>query len=97
VIVDRLDELTGPTFGVVRLPDHLDWSGSPSYDLDDPDSMASLYRAVLREAQQADDLRTWLSADHLVRLWPQLYLPPKIRRIWEERFPPLASIRTVAA
>lgn len=97
VIVDQLDELAGPTCGVVHLPDHLDWSGSPSYDLDDPDSRASLYRAVLREAQQVDDLRTWLSADHLVWLWPRLYLPPKVRRIWEERFPVLASTRTAAA
>lgn len=97
VVVDRLDELAGPTRGVVRLPPHLDWSPSPSYDLDRPGELVSLYQVVLREAQQASDLRTWLDADRILRVWCELYLPSKVRRIWEERFPALASARAAAA
>jgi hypothetical protein len=50
VVADRLDELTGPTAGTVTLPHHLDWSGRAEYDLDRPNRLASMYKAVLNEA-----------------------------------------------
>jgi hypothetical protein len=95
-VVSHLGDLAGPTSGVVRLPHHLDWSGTPVYDLDNPAALGHLYEVVLREASEARDLCAWLDADVLLRLWPQLFIPPKVRRLWEERFPHLAQARTAA-
>lgn len=96
VVVEGLDELVGPAGGVVELPRRLDWSGSPTYDLDNPAILAHLYEVVLREALHVEDLRDWLDGDLLVQLWPQLYVPPKVRRLWEERFPVLARAQAAA-
>jgi hypothetical protein len=97
VVVERLDELRGPTAGTVNLPQHLDWSGSAGYDLDKPARLASMYRTVLNEASSPDDLRAWIDGRMLTQLWPTLWLPPQVRRLWESRFPELASARARAA
>jgi hypothetical protein len=59
--------------------------------------MATMYKVVLTEAGTVDDLRSRLSGDVLLRLWPSLWLPPELRRRWEERFPELATARMNAA
>ncbi|MFE2277732.1 hypothetical protein ACFXAE_10845 [Streptomyces sp. NPDC059454] len=46
---ESLDELRGPTHGVVDLPLHMAWSGMTSYDLGKPRQHMSLYRTVLHE------------------------------------------------
>ncbi|WP_434739297.1 hypothetical protein [Micromonospora sp. SH-82] len=92
VVADTLSTLTGPTAGVVTLPRHLDWSGHAEYDLSRPARLASMYKVVLTEAGTVDDLNTWLDADLLRHLWPTLWLPPRLRRHWEEAFPELATI-----
>jgi hypothetical protein len=97
VVADTLTELSGPTRGVVTLPGHLDWSGNAEYDLSRPARMASMYKVVLTEAATVDDLRAWLSGDLLLKFWPTLWLPPQLRRRWEERFPDLAATRADAA
>ena len=97
LVADSLDDLHGPTSGTVALPHHLDWSGRPEYVLDRPARLASLYRTVLSEAATTADLHDWLDGATLVRLWPGLWLPPQLRRRWEERFPELASARAAAA
>ena len=96
-MAERLDDLRGPTAGTVNLPQHLDWSGNASYDLDKPARLASMYRTVLNEASSIDDLRAWIDGRMLVQLWPTLWLPPQVRRLWESRFPELASLRAEAA
>jgi hypothetical protein len=90
VVADRLDDLHGPTAGTVELPAHLDWSGNARYDLDKPARLASMYRTVLNEAGSIDDLRQWLDGRVLARLWSTLWLPPPLRRLWENRFPELS-------
>jgi hypothetical protein len=97
VVAERLDDLRGPTEGTVNLPQHLDWSGNASYDLDRPARRASMYRTVLNEASSTDDLRAWIDGRLLEQLWPTLWLPPELRRLWESRFPKLASLRAEAA
>jgi hypothetical protein len=97
VVAERLDDLRGPTEGTVNLPPHLDWSGNASYDLDKPTRLASMYRTVLNEASSVDDLRAWIDGQMLAKLWPTLWLPPQVRRLWESRFPALASLRAEAA
>jgi hypothetical protein len=89
VVPERLDDLCGPTAGTVTLPPHLDWSGNASYDLGKPARLASMYRSVLNEAGSADDLRAWLDGRMLAQLWPTLWLPAALRRMWEHRFPEL--------
>ena len=97
VVAERLDDLRGQTEGTVNLPQHLDWSGNASYDLDKPARLASMYRTVLNEASSTDDLRAWIDGRLLVQLWPTLWLPPQLRRLWESRFPELALLRAEAA
>ena len=93
VVAEDLDDLHGPTQGTVTLPQHLDWSGSAVYDLDRPARLASMYKAVLNEARGVEDLRHWLDRRALVELWPTLWLPPRLRGMWEARFPQLAARR----
>lgn len=88
-VPDTLAALTGPTEGVVTLPHHLDWSGNAEYDLGRPARLASMYKVVLNEAATVNDLNIWLNADLLRRLWPALWLPPQLRRLWEGTFPEL--------
>lgn len=97
VVADTLAALNGPTEGVVALPHHLDWSGHAEYDLNRIGRLASMYKVVLTEASTVDDLNTWLNAGLLLRLWPTIWLPPRLRRDWEEAFPELAMTGTNAA
>jgi hypothetical protein len=97
VVADTLAALTGPTAGVISLPRHLDWSGQAEYDLSRLARLASMYKVVLTEAGTVDDLNTWLNADLLRRLWPTLWLPPQLRRHWEEVFPELVTTGANAA
>jgi hypothetical protein len=93
VVPDRLDLLAGPTSGTVTLPRHLKWSGNPRYDLDQPGRIADMYRAVINEAATPTDLHTYLDRTTLVRLWPAMWLPADVRRMWQDRFPELAALR----
>ena len=93
VVADRLEELTGPTTGTVTLPHHLDWSGRADYDLDRPKRLASMYKAVLNEAAKVQDLRDWIDQRKLVELWPRIWLPVRLRDLWESRFPELGARR----
>ena len=65
--------------------------------LANPKRLASMYRTVLNEAKSIDDLRAWIDGRLLVGMWPNLWLPPQVRRLWESRFPELASLRAAAA
>jgi hypothetical protein len=89
VVPASLDELTGPVDGVVELPRHLDWSEQRVYDLADAAELGLMYERVIREAATIEDLRTYIDASTLVRVWPRLYLPEQARRAWEGRFPQL--------
>ncbi|GGX07985.1 hypothetical protein [Streptomyces chryseus] len=94
---ESLDELHGPTHGVVELPLHLAWSGMTSYELGKPRQRMGLYRTVLHEGLH-DDLPGYLNRDLLLELWPVLrtLVGRTVRTVWEDAFPELAS-RTRAA
>jgi hypothetical protein len=96
-VPERLDLLRGPSSGTVHLPSHLDWSGSAVYDLDAPGRVVDLYRAVLIEAANPQDLYAYLDERVLRRLWALLWLPAQLRRAWEQRFPVLAEISRITA
>jgi hypothetical protein len=97
VLPESLESLTGPVGGVVRLPRHLAWSGSATYDLDSPGRVVDLYRTVIIEATSAEDLHAYLNARTLRRLWSYLWLPPAVRQMWQARFADLAAIDALAA
>lgn len=89
VVPDALEELVGPTSGVVELPTRLAWSGLREYDLTDERQLGLLYETVIREAMNATDLGRYLNVALLYRVWPRLWLPVNIRQAWERRFPAL--------
>jgi hypothetical protein len=91
VTAPRLEELHGPTSGVVELPHRLFWQPDRHVDLDDPALLRWTYETVLREAVSAEELRTWLDGPTLVRLWPDLYLPRWVRQAWQDQYPVLAA------
>ena len=91
VVIGDLDELRGPTSGLVALPNRLFWQPDHRFDLDDGDELAWMYENVLREAVSADELRTWLDGDTLIRLWPTIFVPRGVRSAWERRHPGLRS------
>jgi hypothetical protein len=97
IVADDLGALRGPTGGMVTLPHHLDWSGRSTYDLDRPARLSSMYKAVLNEAGTIQDLRDWLDKRVLIDLWPTLWLPKRLRQLWESRFPELAGPRAALA
>ncbi|MFF3856330.1 hypothetical protein [Micromonospora sp. NPDC002575] len=97
VVPDSLDRLDGPTSGVVDLPRHLKWSGNARYNLANPGRVLDLYRTVLNEAAAPEDLHTFLDCQTLIQLWPSMWLPPSVRKAWEDRFPELRRTGQVAA
>jgi hypothetical protein len=97
IVADDLGDLRGPTEGTVTLPHHLDWSGRATYHLDRRARLASMYKAVLNEASTVQDLRDWLDGRVLIELWPTLWLPARLRGLWESRFPELAARRPAVA
>ncbi|SPE99426.1 hypothetical protein [Streptomyces sp. MA5143a] len=95
---ESLDELHGPTQGVVELPLHMAWSGMTSYDLGKPRQRMGLYRTVLHEGLY-DDLPRYLNRDLLLHLWTVLrtLVGRTVRAVWEDAFPQLASRTRSAA
>ncbi|MER6111451.1 hypothetical protein [Streptomyces hirsutus] len=95
---ESLDELRGPTQGVVDLPPHMAWSGMTSYDLGKPRQRMGLYRTVLHESLR-DDLPRYLNQDLLLQLWPVLrtLVGRSVRSVWEDAFPQLAPHIRAAA
>jgi hypothetical protein len=89
VLPGSLGELAGPLAGVIQLPLRLDWSERTEFHLDDPAERNVMYERVIREATQANDLRSYINGEVLRQVWGRLFLPPRVRRSWEDRFPDL--------
>jgi hypothetical protein len=92
LVAGSLADLHGPTEGTVELPLWLFWScPDHAFDLGDRDMRLWLYQTVLREAGSPEDLTTYLNADLLIALWPDLYLPKSVRQAWEDEHPVLRA------
>ncbi|MGW3660331.1 hypothetical protein ACWD6R_33885 [Streptomyces sp. NPDC005151] len=89
-VPETLDELTGPRDGVVVLPTVLDWSPKRAYALSDDVDLRMLYETVIREAMHVEELRQFLDSMLPSAVWQRLWLPPRVRLMWEGRFPELA-------
>jgi hypothetical protein len=69
--------------GLVRLPEHLCWSGPVSeFNLDDPAELRVVYDTVLHEGSD-DDVRTWIHPGTLLNLWDLLWVPPAVHEAWD--------------
>ncbi|MCL2092444.1 MAG: hypothetical protein FWH11_14810 [Micrococcales bacterium] len=90
-VPDRLDDLRGPTQGVVTLPLMLDWTPANTYDLSSEPRVRRLYETVLSEALSEDDVQTYVDKTTLTRLWHRLRLPRRVRVAWESTHPELAA------
>ncbi len=91
VLPDSLADLRGPDRGRVELDSSLDWSGDSTYDLDDPGDLQVMYQTVLNEAAAAEEINRWLNVEILRRVWPALWLPVRLRALWQARFSELAA------
>jgi len=91
LVAASLSDLKGPVSGVVTLDRWLDWSGDGSYDLDDAGDLQLMYQTVLNQATAVDDLCRWLDGDTLRRLWPSLWLPARLRELWQTHLPELTT------
>ena len=97
VIPASLSDLRGPVTGVVTLDQRLDWSGDGRYDLDDPGDLQVLYQTVLNQAGTADELSQWLDKQTLLQVWHELWLPGRLRALWQAHFPELSAPPTAMA
>jgi hypothetical protein len=79
-IPERLDELRGPTLGVVVLPGHLTWEGLREFDVSDPAGRLLLYTIVLSQGKR-NDVARFLHPDLLREDWPRLraQISPRVR------------------
>lgn len=91
VVAARLADLHGPVTAMVTLDSGLDWSGDARYDLDDPGDLQLMYQTVLNQAATVDSLCRWLDGETLRRVWADLWLPARLRVLWQARFPELDS------
>jgi hypothetical protein len=98
LVAPDMGMLKGPTSGLIELPHRLVWQPKPNrqFNLDDPFDRSHLYEIVLREAIRVDELVTWLNAELLRKLWPDLYLPRGVRQAWEVQHPELVRLRAAA-
>jgi hypothetical protein len=98
IIPASLEELHGPSAGVVEVPSRLYWSaGSRRFDVSDADQAAALYDAVLDAASSPGDLTEYINPGLLVTAWPVLGMSRAKRDAWEARFPVLRRQRLAAA
>jgi hypothetical protein len=86
-----LEQLAGPSGGVVDLPVDLAWSGYRSFDLGDPTQRYLFHMTVLTAGVTREHYTHWLNADLLLSEWGQLRLPPPLRAIWQDHFPELRA------
>lgn len=89
LVPETLSELSGPVSGIVVLPLRLDWTERAEFHLDNPAERNVMYERVIRESTRIDDLRAYINGAVLNEAWRQLFLPARVRQIWEERFPTL--------
>lgn len=91
VVPASLADLRGPTTGVITLDQRLDWSGEGRYDLDDPGDLQVMYQTVLNQAGTVSELARWLNEQILRQMWQELWLPGRLRALWQARFPELST------
>lgn len=83
-----LEELDGPSAGVIVLPLNLYWGPEQTVDLSVHADVQRMYQAVIRIGT-VEDQRAWLNKATLSGIWRDLVLPERSVSLWESRFPQL--------
>jgi hypothetical protein len=93
VVPASLDELHGPSSGLVTPPRRLWWSGDEgtAFDLGNRSQAAELYEAVFEVGRTIQDFTDLLDASLLIELWPELGMRRATRHAWEAAHQVLAS------
>jgi hypothetical protein len=86
-----LGALRGPTGGLVEVDTNIDTAPLRVYDLGKPGRVYSLYQATVRDGYTHQQ-EAILNRETLLRLWRELWLPPRCRAAWEAKFPELAEL-----
>ena len=76
-----LDELHGPTSGVILVPLHIKSAPESMSNLDTSHGLRTAYSASVRDGY-ADEQAALLDRAMLVRLWPDRKLPKRCRETW---------------
>jgi len=87
LVIQNLDDLTGPTAGMMELPHVIHWGPLRVCDLSNDGRRRTAYQEILREAATGEQLASLLNKDLLIQDWPFLMLPPRLRAGWEKVHP----------
>lgn len=87
-VPSSLEALRGPSSGEIELPITVHWGPRRVFDLDREGLRLAAYQAIVREGTP-EDQEALLNADLLRRVWHDLMLPERCRRLWETTFPEL--------
>jgi hypothetical protein len=93
IVPASLEELHGPSAGLVTPPRRLWWSGEEgtAFDLSNRGQAAELYEAIFEAARTHHDITDHLNARLLVELWPELGMRRATRQAWETAHPILET------
>lgn len=92
-----LDELHGPSSGLVSPPRRLWWSGDEDtkFDLGNRSQAAELYEAIFEAARTYDDITGHLDAGLLTELWPELGMRRATRQEYRKEYRPERLVQLV--
>lgn len=86
-----LDELHGPYDGLIDLPHRVRWQTDRlGVDVSNLGWRRMAYQALLAEGT-ADEQRRLMNRNRLIETWPILNMDPRVRALWEGRFPKLRA------
>ena len=88
----QLSDLTGPTAGMIELPITIDWGPKQSYDMSRDSDRRVVYELVLQEARSTTEVGSYVNGAILADVWPRLFLPRRVRDLWESHFPALTRV-----
>ncbi|MDO5094405.1 MAG: transcriptional regulator [Propionibacteriaceae bacterium] len=84
-----LDELRGPHARLIDLPHSVRWQADRlGVDVSHRGWCRMAYQALLAEGT-ADEQCRLMNRDRLIEMWPILNMDPRVRGLWESRFPQL--------
>jgi hypothetical protein len=87
----RLSDLTGPAEGTIDLPVTIDWGPKRGYDMASDADRRAAYELVLQEAATTEEVSQYVNGQALAQVWRRLWLPRRVRAMWEEHFPELGA------
>ncbi|MCD4556954.1 transcriptional regulator [Schaalia sp. lx-100] len=87
-VPQRLEDLRGPENGWLDLPITVFWAPNRHFPINSDSQRIEAYKNILERGTR-QDICAFINAAHLRRLWPELHPSPRVKRLWETRFPEL--------